>query len=310
VISPIVSGGYGLDAQWCDDFHHSLHVLLTGEQESYYVDYGRPEQLARAMVEGYSFQGEYSTFRRRRHGVRPGFQAPERFVVCAQNHDQIGNRRAGERLSALLDVPRLRLAAALLLLSPTVPLIFMGEEYGETAPFPYFVDHSDPQLLAAIRAGRAAEFGTEGDLLDPGAEWTFLAARPDRTLRNQPAHAALFALYGGLIALRAAVPLIADAHASTASDAHAEDAVIVLQRSSRDGSLVSLFNTAAAERRCKVPRRDRWRKIVDCGAEELGGAGAVFPDVLASGESLVLPALGFVSYLHLERTGTRASLAG
>ena len=234
-------------------------------------------------------------------------------MAFTQNHDQIGNRRGGERLAALVDAPRLRLAAALLLLSPSVPLLFMGEEYGDTAPFPYFVDHSDEALLEAVREGRAAEFGTGGDLSDPGSPSTFVAARPDRALRKQPGHADLYSLYRGLLAARARLSLVTDAQAAT--QVHAEGDLIVLARSSSDARLVSFFNLAAAPASAILPgagsHAGPWRRVVDCGAGELGGTGPVFPETVEPGLAVTVPAFGFVSFLlQSERSNLGASLAG
>src|SRR5574341_367200 len=158
VIKPKESGGYGIDAQWCDDFHHSLHTLLTGEDQGYYIDFGRVEQLVKSLREGFVYTGGYSQYRKRRHGNSSKDIPGEQFVVCSQNHDQIGNRMLGERLSNIIPFEGLKLAAGVVLLSPFVPLLFMGEEYGEEAPFLYFVSHSDPDLIEAVRKGRKQEF--------------------------------------------------------------------------------------------------------------------------------------------------------
>ncbi len=178
-IRPRSLGGFGLDGQWSDDFHHALHALLTGERQGYYADFGRVEHLARAFEGGYAYRGQRSRYRRRRHG-RPAADRPARqFVVCAQNHDQVGNRARGDRLAAIVDFESLKVAAAAVLLSPFVPLLFMGEEWGATRPFPYFVSHSDPDLVEAVRQGRRAEFaafGWEGDVPDPQSEATFASA--------------------------------------------------------------------------------------------------------------------------------------
>jgi maltooligosyltrehalose trehalohydrolase len=139
-------GGYGLDAQWNDDFHHALHTVLTGERMGYYRDFGRLQDLAKALLEGFVYSGEYSPYRRRRHGNSSRDIPAHRFVVFSQNHDQVGNRMRGERLSELVCFERTKLAAGVMTLSPFIPLLFMGEEYGETAPFQYFVSHSDPDL--------------------------------------------------------------------------------------------------------------------------------------------------------------------
>ena len=158
VVLPEQLGGLGLDAVWSDDFHHSLHALLTGERDGYYQDYGKPEQLVKAMNDVHVYDGCYSPFRRRRRGNKVGDTDRTRFIVAVQNHDQVGNRALGDRLTTLLPPAALRLAAALMLLSPFVPLLFMGEEYGETRPFPFFCSFGDPDLVDAIRKGRQREF--------------------------------------------------------------------------------------------------------------------------------------------------------
>ena len=151
-------GGYGLDAQWNDDFHHCLRTLLTGERSGYYRDYGDFNQFVKAYREGFAYSGEYSKFRRRRHGSSSRDLGADRFVVFAQNHDQVGNRMRGDRLSAAVSFEDLKLAAGIVLLSPYLPLLFMGEEYAESAPFPYFISHSDAALIDAVRRGRQSEF--------------------------------------------------------------------------------------------------------------------------------------------------------
>jgi maltooligosyltrehalose trehalohydrolase len=151
-------GGYGIDAQWSDDFHHALHTLLTGEDLGYYQDFGTCEALAIALRDRFVYSGNFSAFRCRRHGNQASDLPSTQFVVCAQNHDQVGNRMLGERLTQLVSYEALKLAAGVLLTSPYIPLLFMGEEYGEEAPFLYFIDHGDPALVDAVRAGRKAEF--------------------------------------------------------------------------------------------------------------------------------------------------------
>jgi maltooligosyltrehalose trehalohydrolase len=151
-------GGFGLHAQWSDDFHHCLHVLLTEEQSGYYQDFGGVRQMAKVFREGYAYTGQYSPFRKRRHGHQATGTAPCQFIVCSQNHDQIGNRCAGDRLASFLPFEKLKMAAAGVVLSPFIPMLFMGEEYGERAPFQYFVSHEDPSLIEAVRRGRRREF--------------------------------------------------------------------------------------------------------------------------------------------------------
>src|SRR5262249_23569043 len=160
----------GLSSMWCDDLHHSLHSLLTGERDGYYEDFGEFAHLVRAYRDGFTYRGEFSRHRGRRHGNSPMGLAPRQFVVSSQNHDQVCNRAQGERLTALTDFEGLKLAAGLVLLSPYVPLLFMGEEYGETSPFLYFVSHGDPALIDAVRRGRREEFkkfAWQGEPPDP-----------------------------------------------------------------------------------------------------------------------------------------------
>src|SRR5438067_2249973 len=224
---PVASGGLGMDAQWSDDFHHSVHALLTGERQGYYQDFGTPDHLAQALRDGYTYTGQYSEFRQRRHGAPTDGIPGERFVVCVQNHDQVGNRPRGERLSQLVDFESLKLAAGLLVLSPFVPLLFMGEEYAEPAPFLYFVDHSDPKLIESVRRGRRAEYewlgGRLGQWPDPSHPDTFERSRLQRELAVEGRHADLLAFYRELLRLRRETPALAQlcrerSHASVDED--------------------------------------------------------------------------------------------
>jgi maltooligosyltrehalose trehalohydrolase len=205
IILPAERGGFDLDAQWGDDFHHSLHVLLTQESNGYYQDFGSTRPLATTLRDGWYYSGQYSRYRRRRHGNSPRGISRSHFVVCSQNHDQVGNRAAGERLTALVDFEALKLAAGVSLLSPFVPLLFMGEEYGETAPFQYFTSHLDAGLVAAVRHGRREEFaafGWEGLVPDPQDEATFRRSKLQHQLRENDKHATLLHFYQELIRLR------------------------------------------------------------------------------------------------------------
>jgi maltooligosyltrehalose trehalohydrolase len=264
VVTPLTSGGLGTDAQWNDDFHHALHVSLTGERSGYYADYDGPSDLARAMNDGFVLQGDYSTFRGHRHGAPSGSIPPERFVIFAQNHDQVGNRALGDRLVALVGPERAALAAALVLLSPNVPLLFMGEEYGETAPFPYFVDHGDAALIELVREGRAREFADLADgggLFDPASVDTFEAAILNRDQRHEGRHRELFALYRQLISLRQSTPALGHSTREHAR-AWADGDVITLVRTDSAGDAVALFNVGANEATGLLPRTTRWRNLL------------------------------------------------
>ena len=199
------AGGYGLDAQWSDDFHHSVHTLLTKEDRGYYSDFNGIGPLATAMRDGWYYSGQHSEYRGRRHGNSAAGIEASRFVVCSQNHDQVGNRAEGERLSTLVNFEAQKLAAGITLLSPATPLLFMGEEYGETAPFQYFTSHGDTALVEAVRRGRREEFasfGWMGTVPDPQDEKTFEQSRLHHALKEEEPHRTLLQLYRELIRIR------------------------------------------------------------------------------------------------------------
>ncbi len=185
-ILPRDQEGLGFSGQWNDDLHHALHAFVTGERTVYYEDFGSLKDLSRALTEGYVYTGQYSSYRHRRHG-RPFLpHSLGHLVGYGQNHDQVGNRPTGDRLASYLSERQLGLIAATILLSPAIPLLFMGEEYGESAPFPYFIDHHDPQLVQAVRDGRAQEWAFSQEVLpDPADPNTFLSARLS-TRRDTP----------------------------------------------------------------------------------------------------------------------------
>jgi maltooligosyltrehalose trehalohydrolase len=178
LIRPVEKGGYQLDSQWHDDFHHALHNRLTGDAMGYYGDFDNMAAMATALQNRFVYAGQYSTFRHRDHGA-PALDLPsQQFVVCSQNHDQIGNRMMGDRLSTRISFDALKLCAGAVLLSPYLPLLFMGEEYGDPSPFLYFVDHGEAELLEAVREGRKLEFSDfhEGEETpDPGSPEVFKA---------------------------------------------------------------------------------------------------------------------------------------
>lgn len=215
LLLPSERGGPGLDVQWADDFHHAAHAYLTGEREGYYADFGRPRQLAAVLERPFLYAWDYSPYRGRKHGAPPPADLTgDRFVVCLQNHDQVGNRARGDRLTTLLGSPtKVRLAACYLLLSPYVPLLFMGEEYGEEAPFPFFCSFCDAGLIEAVREGRRkefADFAWQGEVPGPHAEATFAAARLSWSWPEGTVRAGLLRLYADLLAARRAWPALRD----------------------------------------------------------------------------------------------------
>ncbi|HSL62630.1 MAG TPA: malto-oligosyltrehalose trehalohydrolase [Desulfotignum sp.] len=203
--SPAV-GGYGIHAQWNEDFHHALHAVLTGETQGYYKDFGTLGQLAKVLTRGLAYDGIYSAYRRRCHGRPATGISGTRFVGCLQNHDQVGNRALGERTSRLLSPGLLKIGAALVMTSAFVPMLFQGEEWGAATPFLYFTDHQESGLGEAVKKGRRKEFaafGWEGqNIPDPQAEDTFVTSRLNWDELQQDAHNQMLAWHQSLIALR------------------------------------------------------------------------------------------------------------
>jgi maltooligosyltrehalose trehalohydrolase len=206
VVRTVDEHGLGFDASWSDDFHHALHAVVTGERTGYYSDFGSLEQLARAIRQSYVFDGRYSQHRQRTHGRSPHDVSPDRFVAYAQTHDQVGNRAQGERMSALVPGRLLEISAAIVLLSPFVPMLFQGEEWGASSPFLYFTDHPDPALGDAVREGRRHEFASFGwdpnDIPDPQDIGTFSKSKLDWTEIQRAPHDGLLEWHRRLIALR------------------------------------------------------------------------------------------------------------
>lgn len=207
-------GGYGLDSAWADEWHHAWHAVFTGETNGYYQDFGSLEQLAKALRQAWVYDGVWSEHRGRTHGRPPEGLSGDRFVVCTQNHDQIGNRAAGERSSALMREGHLKVAAGLLLTSPFVPMLFQGEEWGASTPWQYFTDFADPDLATAVTEGRRSEFSSFGwapaDVPDPQDPATFDRSRLDWAEADRDGHRRILDWHRALIALRRRTPELAD----------------------------------------------------------------------------------------------------
>ncbi len=314
---PHEANGLGLDGQWLDDLHHTLHVALTGEEDGYYIDFKDFALLPKMLIERYAYTGQYSHVFKRRHGTIARDIPADRFIVATQNHDQVGNRMLGERLSALTDFEGMKLAAVLLACSPYVPMLFMGETYGETAPFLYFVSHGDADLVEAVRKGRAAEFAAfnwSQDPPDPQSEKTFMRSKLNHDLRTAGHHAVLYNLYGELFALRR------NHHALTNPDpettcVHTDNAqrILCLERSAGEHVLRVFMNfdlhqmltlTLVAD-----PDATNWRKIFDSNAPAWwvgDNPESVAPEQFAAHEPLAvtLPPKGFAIYESFQKEDT------
>jgi len=274
-------GGYDLDAQWSDDFHHSVHRLLTGEDRGYYADFGGIGPLAATLRDGWYYKGQYSHYRQRRHGNSPRGIAASQVVVCNQNHDQVGNRAAGERLSSLVNFEALKLAAGITLLSPFVPLLFMGEEYGETAPFQYFTSHGDPELVEAVRRGRREEFAAFGweaekAVPDPQDESTFLRSKPDHSRKCEEPHRTLLRLYQNLIRTRREYDLGDPAPRSVREIG--DSALLVLRQAERSQQLM-IFNFGKSPMALNLPDvPGTWRMVMNSADASWNSPGYDLPD--------------------------------
>jgi maltooligosyltrehalose trehalohydrolase len=281
--------GYGLDAQWADDLHHAIHAALTGEHRGYYADFGGITPVATALRTPFVYEGRFSVHRNRRHGAPAAGIPSDRFVACIQNHDQVGNRAAGDRLTQTIGLRKSRLAASLLLLSPYVPLLFMGEEYGETNPFQYFVSHGDPSLIEAVREGRRKEFEAFGwgdDIPDPQSEETFVRSRLDRSRISRPEHRGMLALYKELLHLRQTEPALRPGETEARVDHDEDEGWITLELVPDEGrSLMAVMNLSDRDQRIVLPARSdkEPRLLLSTEADRFGGTGGA--DERASMES-------------------------
>jgi maltooligosyltrehalose trehalohydrolase len=300
VLLPCEKGGYALPAQWSDDFHHSLHALLTRETNGYYADFGGLHHLARVLREGWFYQGQYSTFRRRRHGNSPRGIPRSHFVVSSQNHDQVGNRARGERLSTLVNLEAQKVAAGMTLLSPCVPLLFMGEEYGEPAPFLYFTSHGDRDLVEAVRRGRRREFsqfGWNDDIPDPQDEATFAKSRLQQHLRDNGSHRVLRFFYQELIRFRRANHLGAYAELEVMENQSLH--VLTLFRGAPGPRLLMIFNfsTNEVELKSVIPTA-HWTIELNSADSRWLGPGDRFSRTVGPTNAVKLPGHSFVVLRH------------
>jgi len=277
MVRPRDLGGLGMASVWSDDFHHALHVLLTGERGGYYEDFNGIEDLAQSFSRGFVFTGQYSKYRKRRHGNSSTNLKGEHFIVCAQNHDQIGNRREGDRLGQILTFEQLKLAAGAVLLSPFLPLIFMGEEYGEAAPFQFFISHDDADLIEAVRQGRIAEFDcseNSASIPDPQSEETYLRSKLNWALRDEGWHKTLWHFHRELLRLRREVPALADLNMESIEVTVLPETLLLRRWSGTSEALAALHFGSKLKEIVAVVPRGIWRKRIDSSDAQWGTAGS------------------------------------
>ena len=253
VIRPLSAGGYGIDAQWHDEFHHAVVSYMTRIQQAYLGQFGRLQDIQKSIQEGFVHDGGYSPYRGRRFGSSTRDEAGDKFVVFIQNHDQVANTARGCRLSQLVSLEQYKLAVALLLCSPYLPLLFMGEEFADTSPFLYFTGHTDPALASAVSEGRRLDhqdFALRGEFPDPQSPETFRRSKINWALAGEPVHAAVLRLYRYLLALRKRWPCLANCRKDLARvDVDEQAQWLILDRRDPAGSRALLLCNFGIEKR-------------------------------------------------------------
>lgn len=285
------SRGYECDAQWSDDFHHAVHAYLTGERQRHYMDFGRLVDISKSMKVWFVYDGKYSKYRQRTFGAPAYETSGDKFVVFTQNHDQVGNRAGGERLSILVSKEKLKLAAALCLLSGNLPLLFMGEEYGETSPFYYFIDHADKKLVQAVRKGRSRDLGLihGKGFIDPQSPSTFARSKVNLNSRLEGQEKEIFEFYQELIRLRKSHKIFSDFESSAMRVITLEDSeCILVSRKSDDEEILLVYSFGTLERSIASPVSEgKWDKILD---------SSTFAKELMTGIDLTVPPTSVVVY--------------
>ncbi|MDQ3536297.1 MAG: malto-oligosyltrehalose trehalohydrolase [Bacteroidota bacterium] len=307
-INPTEKGGYGLQSQWVDEFHHALHAVVTGEKNGYYSDFGDMANLKKAFTETYVYNGNYSEHRKKFFGSSAKYNPASQFVVFTQNHDQVGNRMLGERLSQLVSFEMLKLIAGTLFVSPYIPMLFMGEEYGEKNPFQYFVSHSDPDLVQAVREGRKKEFEAfhlQGEAPDPQSEATLKSSSLQWNYKNDPQSEALFNFYKYLIQLRKVHKVfnVLDKN-NLKVEAFEDNKVLTLERWAEDknaeletSSVFCVMNFGKNDVDVLLHVNEgNWHKILDSADAMWLGPGRLSDDIAYASDKIKVSAESIVVY--------------
>jgi maltooligosyltrehalose trehalohydrolase len=303
--------GHGIDAQWNDDFHHSLHALLTGSRNGYFADFGRIGDLSKALTDGFVYDGRRSIYRQRRHGASSKSNPGQQFVVFNQNHDQIANADAGKRLSALLTSEQQRLAAVILMCAPNLPMLFMGEEFGASAPFNYFTSFDDPALAKAVSEGRRREYESffrDRPFPDPQAPETFAGSQIDWAETARSPHREFLALNRALILLRKQNRCLSNCRKDlTEVDFNEDERWMLIRRGdSSDGNALLFCNLSPETRTVPMPRdASGFELVLFTGEERFGGtAAAPSPPAILDSSSAGIEISRFSAALYLG--GTRS----
>jgi maltooligosyltrehalose trehalohydrolase len=299
-INPIEQQGFGMDAQWIDEFHHALRVTAGQERNGYYADFDGIAHLAKAYKDAYVYDGIYSPHRHKIFGSKADKNPGHQFVVFSQNHDQIGNRMLGERSSRLLSFEMQKLMAGAVIASPFLPLLFMGEEWSEPNPFLYFVSHTDPELQEAVRKGRKAEFAAFhalGEAPDPQSEETFRRSKLQWDLLNKDIHKTMFNYYQTLINLRKTHPALKNLNRRQMDvQLNEKQKMILLHRWHEDKRVLVIMNFSDQQQLQTMPAYGNdWWKLID-SADGIWKGPAPAPDFVRQGETMIIQPESFLIY--------------
>ncbi len=300
-INPASIGGYGLNAQWTDDFHHAVHTLVTGEKRGYYMDFGKPRQLSKAIKEVFIFNGKYSEYRQKTYGNSARNNPGEQFVIFSQNHDQVGNRLHGDRLITLSDFETAKVIAGILFLTPNIPMLFMGQEYGERKPFNYFVSHLDPELNRLVREGRKKEFSSFFDenveAPVPDNPETFEASKLSWNIDSDEEKKAMFECYRQLIDLRKNHPVLKIPDKTNLRITE-DDNFFVMERWQGENRIIAGINFSNRQKKLVIPAdyHSSLKKIFDSNDERWKGTGEVSPDIITGNEDVNIQERSFLIY--------------
>jgi len=293
-INPPEKQGYGMDAQWVDEFHHALRVTAGGDTSGYYSDFNGIAHLAKSYTDAYVYDGQFSPHRKKTFGIKAQDHPGKQFIVFSQNHDQVGNRMKGERTSVLHSFEMQKLLAGAVLVSPFLPMLFMGEEYAEPNPFLYFVSHTDKELADLVRQGRKAEFAAfhaEGEAPDPVDESTFLQSRLQWPLTESEPHKTMLSYYKTLIGLRKQHPVLRSLNRKQVQVEYSvDDKTLTLHRWENDQHLVVLMNFSSEAKQIELPSHSsQWKKVFNSSSPKFGGQGSYARYLAAGGKLSVQP---------------------
>ncbi|HEY9001552.1 MAG TPA: malto-oligosyltrehalose trehalohydrolase [Mucilaginibacter sp.] len=300
-IHPIKKDGYGMDSQWIDEFHHALRVAAGQERNGYYSDFNGLADLAKAYSNAYVYTGQFSRHRRKNFGTKTN-NTGNQFVVFSQNHDQVGNRMLGERTSTLASFEMQKLMAGAVIVSPFLPLLFMGEEWSASSPFQYFASHSDKELIKAVQKGRREEFKDfhgEGETPDPQSLETFNRSKLNWEELRKEDHQVMFNYYKELIRLRKSNPALkSNDRKNMKVDFDEQSKTLTLHRWDKKKEVLCLMNFSS-ERQTTIIKdaKKPWQKLID-SSDSIWGGPTTDPELVIIGEDFIVQPESIIIYTY------------